>query len=197
MKKDKGTRLRLLEAALEQIWKSSYSSVGIVQICNEAQTTKGSFYHFFKSKSDLAIAALDEHWNQTRSEFDRAFAPGRAPVEQIAAFCQQTIRSQHVHRQEDGCVLGCPFFTTGMESTALEESVQKAVDRIVENETAYFTRLAREIGGSRFPDELAAADGGKTMFAFVQGVLAMARVQDDVGLIERVLQPGLMRLAWL
>ncbi len=195
--KEKDTRSRLLDAALGQIWKSSYTGAGIAQICDEAGTTKGSFYHFFDSKSDLAIAALEEHWVHARSDFDSVFAPHLSPSEQISAFCKHTIKSQTSHRQKDGYVVGCPFFATGMECGALDTSVQKAVDRVIELELAYFFRLAREIGAPRFPDDQAVTDGGKAMFAFLQGILAMARVKDDMELIENALEPGLRRLAGL
>ena len=53
------TKQKLLETALDLIWENNYNCVGIVQICTQAGVTKGAFYHYFKSKSDLAAAALE------------------------------------------------------------------------------------------------------------------------------------------
>ena len=54
------TRQRLLDAAGELIHASSYREVGVQQICDRAGVRKGSFYHFFPSKRDLALASLDQ-----------------------------------------------------------------------------------------------------------------------------------------
>src|ERR1051326_1563388 len=51
---------RLMDAVLELIWTGSYGSTTIDQICDKAGVKKGSFYYFFESKADLAVAALDE-----------------------------------------------------------------------------------------------------------------------------------------
>jgi len=53
------TRERLLEAAIDLLWASSFGAVSVDQICEGAGVKKGSFYHFFESKIDLAIAAYD------------------------------------------------------------------------------------------------------------------------------------------
>ena len=49
---------KLMEAVSELIWTGSYGSTTIDQICEKAGVKKGSFYYFFKSKSELAAAAV-------------------------------------------------------------------------------------------------------------------------------------------
>ena len=56
---------RLTEAALDLIWHNSYGATSVDAICERAGAAKGSFYYFFKSKSELAIAALDIHQKGT------------------------------------------------------------------------------------------------------------------------------------
>jgi TetR/AcrR family transcriptional regulator, transcriptional repressor for nem operon len=53
---------KLLDAALQVIRSKGYSATTIDDICASASLTKGSFFHHFKSKEDLALAAI-EHWN--------------------------------------------------------------------------------------------------------------------------------------
>ena len=53
---------RLINSAIELIGTRSYNSVGVQEICEHAGVKKGSFYHFFPSKSDLTVAALDAMW---------------------------------------------------------------------------------------------------------------------------------------
>ena len=49
---------RLTEAAMDLIWENSYGATSVDAICERAGAKKGSFYYFFKSKSELAAAAL-------------------------------------------------------------------------------------------------------------------------------------------
>src|SRR5687767_15768105 len=57
---------RLMEAIAELIWTGSYGTTTIDQICEKAGVKKGSFYYFFKSKADLAEAAIEVEWTKYR-----------------------------------------------------------------------------------------------------------------------------------
>ena len=50
-------RIRLLDAAMQVIRAKGYSATTVDDICREAGLTKGAFFHHFKSKEDLAVAA--------------------------------------------------------------------------------------------------------------------------------------------
>ena len=56
------SKRKLLDAALQVIRTKGYTATTIDDICAAASLTKGSFFHHFKSKEDLALAAID-HWN--------------------------------------------------------------------------------------------------------------------------------------
>ena len=56
------SKSKLLDAALQVIRTKGYTATTIDDICASASLTKGSFFHHFKSKEDLALAAID-HWN--------------------------------------------------------------------------------------------------------------------------------------
>jgi len=51
------SRTRLLDAALYVIRAKGYTATRIEDICEAAGVTKGSFFHHFKSKEELALAA--------------------------------------------------------------------------------------------------------------------------------------------
>ena len=51
----------LLEAALSVFRAKGYAATRVEDICEAAALTKGSFFHHFRSKEDLAITAA-EHW---------------------------------------------------------------------------------------------------------------------------------------
>jgi TetR/AcrR family transcriptional repressor of nem operon len=59
-----GVRQKLLDAALLRIREKGYASTSVDEICTEAGVTKGAFFHHFKSKDALAVAAAN-HWSET------------------------------------------------------------------------------------------------------------------------------------
>ena len=76
------TKRKLIDAAHTLIWANSYTQVSVDDICREAGVRKGSFYHFFPSKSDLAAAALEDCWHECKDELDAFFAVKRDAKEQ-------------------------------------------------------------------------------------------------------------------
>src|SRR5678816_2367776 len=78
---------RLMDAILRLIWMGSYGSTTIDLICEKAGVNKGTFYYFFESKADLAVAALDADWQVRKSQFDAIFSATVAPLERLSQFC--------------------------------------------------------------------------------------------------------------
>jgi TetR/AcrR family transcriptional repressor of nem operon len=69
IKQSVGTaRQKLLDAALLLIRTKGYASTTVDDLCDEAGVTKGAFFHYFKSKEALGIAAAD-YWSQMTGAF--------------------------------------------------------------------------------------------------------------------------------
>lgn len=62
-----GAREKLLNAALKMIREKGYGATSVDALCAEAGVTKGAFFHHFKSKEALGVAAA-EHWSATTSQ---------------------------------------------------------------------------------------------------------------------------------
>src|SRR5258708_36735741 len=108
MKKPSETKEKLLQVAFDLIWDSSYGSVSVDDICKRAGINKGSFYHFFPSKADLAVAAYEEHWKLKRPMMDSIFSPQVPPLERIQTCCREIIGIQREQAEKYGHVCGCP-----------------------------------------------------------------------------------------
>jgi TetR/AcrR family transcriptional repressor of nem operon len=63
-----GARQKLLDAALSLIREKGYSSTSVEELCIGARVTKGAFFHHFKSKDALAVAAAN-HWSEVTGAF--------------------------------------------------------------------------------------------------------------------------------
>ena len=75
------SRLKLLNAALHLVRSKGYAATTVDDICREAGVTKGSFFHHFKTKDDLALAAV-EYWEQMTGGFF-ASAPYHQPADPV------------------------------------------------------------------------------------------------------------------
>ena len=71
---------RLTEAAMDLIWANSYGATSVDAICERAGAKKGSFYYFFKSKSELAAAALEGDWKKRKADMDTIFSATVPPL---------------------------------------------------------------------------------------------------------------------
>ena len=56
------SKTKLLDAALQVIRAKGYTAATLDDICAAAGVTKGSYFHHFKSKEEMALLAV-EHWN--------------------------------------------------------------------------------------------------------------------------------------
>jgi TetR/AcrR family transcriptional repressor of nem operon len=81
------SKTKFLDAAMHVIRVKGYSATRIEDVCEEAGLTKGSFFHHFRSKEELALAAAD-HWSEvTGGVF--ASAPYRElpdPLDRVLAY---------------------------------------------------------------------------------------------------------------
>jgi TetR/AcrR family transcriptional repressor of nem operon len=57
-------RTRLLDAARQLIRTQGYAATSVDELCAAAGVTKGSFFHHFRSKEEMTLAAV-ERWNAT------------------------------------------------------------------------------------------------------------------------------------
>jgi TetR/AcrR family transcriptional repressor of nem operon len=64
-------RQKLLDAALSLIRAKGYAATTVDELCAKAGVAKGSFFHHFKDKEALAIAAAD-YWSEMTGAFFEA-----------------------------------------------------------------------------------------------------------------------------
>ncbi len=80
-------KAKLLEAALSVIRTKGYSATTVQDICDAAGVTKGAFFHHFRSKDDLAVAAAD-YWSETTSALfaEAPYHEPDDPAERLLAY---------------------------------------------------------------------------------------------------------------
>ena len=175
---------RLTDAAMDLIWHNSYGATSVDAICERARAKKGSFYYFFKSKSELAAAALEADWNKKRAEMDSIFSPTVPPLERFERYFDFVHDRLAELQKKCGSILGCPLLSVGSEVSTQDQVVRNTVDRILDRKISYFVSAIRDAhaqGLINAPDPEAKA---RALFACYQGTLTQARIQNDVELLR-------------
>ncbi len=178
---------RLLDAALDLIWKRSYGALTIDAICEQAGVKKGSFYYFFDSKSTLAAAALHESWYSCGKEYwDEIFSASTPPLERIEHFMKSVYDGQVKVVAEHGQVLGCPCFSVGSETTNEDEAVREKAKEILGRQLRYFESAIRDAQAEDLIPVGDPAKKAKCLFAFFEGSLAQARIHNDLNMLKEL-----------
>jgi TetR/AcrR family transcriptional repressor of nem operon len=80
-------RPRLLDVALGMIRLKGFAATSVDDLCQAASVTKGSYFHHFKSKDELGVAAA-EHWAETTTAFfaEAPYHQPNDPLDRILAY---------------------------------------------------------------------------------------------------------------
>ena len=184
---------KLLDVAFELIWDNSYGGVSVDQICQRAGVNKGSFYYFFGTKADLAVAAYQEHWKQKQPEMDRIFSAQAPPLERLSKWCAFVYESQKQKSEKYGHVCGCPYSSVGAEIATQDDQIRLKVEELMERGTKYVESAiadAKREGSVTAADPKAAA---QHVYSYVLGAVLNAKIQNDVEVL-RNLEPTVMAI---
>jgi len=182
---------RLTNAATDLIWENSYGATSVDAICERAGAKKGSFYYFFKSKSELAAAALEADWRMRKADMDSIFSPTIPPLERLERYFDFVYDRLAELQKKCGSVLGCPLFTLGSEVSTQDEVLRDKVHEILDRKVKYFESAIRDAHAQGLivaPDAKAKA---KALFACFQGTLTQARIQNNVEVLREFKQVAL------
>jgi TetR/AcrR family transcriptional repressor of nem operon len=171
---------RLLEAMLELIWTGSYGTTSVDHICEKAGVKKGSFYHFFESKTELAAASVDHSWAEHRKQLDQTFSPVNAPLERIWK-CFRDFRVEQEQMQKiHGRVLGCPIHSLGAEVSTTDDRLRDKLQQILSQFIRYYESAIRDAHHQGVIDAPDAPALARILFAYGEGLLLHARMWNDL-----------------
>ena len=84
-----GSRQKLLDAAVALIREKGYAATAVDDLCGMAGVSKGAFFHHFKSKDTLAIAAADYWIERSAALFEAApYHAHSDPLDRILGYLE-------------------------------------------------------------------------------------------------------------
>ena len=174
-------------ATLSLMWEESYGAVTIDDICQRAGVKKGSFYYFFDSKAELAVAALDRLWKENwKPHYDAVFSPSIEPLERITRYLGALYERQVESKQKFGKVLGCPVCTVGSEISTQDENVSSKVREICGQKRKYIEAAIRDAVMQGVIESCDVADKTTSLVALAEGIISQARISNDPEIVRRL-----------
>lgn len=180
MSRTSDARERLIEASTRLIWESSYGSTSVDDICERAGVKKGSFYHFFSSKSDLALAILDAQWEARRVTLNAIFSPLVPPLERIYRHIEFIIKNQTEQFTRTGRVCGCPLFALGCELGTQDDSIRRKVEEILSYYQKLYESALRDAMREGSIREADPVEQARIVGVLIEGTLTQARIANDL-----------------
>jgi TetR/AcrR family transcriptional repressor of nem operon len=159
------SKTRLLDAALRVIRTKGYAATTVDDICDAAELTKGSFFHHFASKEELALAAA-AHF---AANADALFA--RAPYRALPDARDRLLGYVDFRRAllagslpEFTCLLGTMVQETYATHPALREACETHIG-------AHADTVAQDAAAARAERAPDAAWSAESLALFTQAVL--------------------------
>lgn len=181
------TRSRIIAAAKPRFHSRSYANVGIQEICDSAGVQKGSFYHFFPSKRDLVMAVIDEFADEWANGFvAEAFDPALPPLERIDYLIDAIYFWQKSIKQVHGRMLGCIFGNLTLEVSTQDDILRAKLLAIFVRAKSRFKQTLDEAIAAGTIAPLDSALTGEAMLAYLEGVILLAKAQNDPELLYRL-----------
>ncbi|UVC10217.1 TetR/AcrR family transcriptional regulator [Rhizobium sp. TH2] len=173
------SRTKLLDAALDVFRAKGYTATRVEDICAAAGLTKGSFFHHFKTKDELAIAAAGRWTEVTGALFHGAdYHKPTDPVDRVLGYIEFRKQLLRGSLAEYTCLLGTliqeVYDTNPPIRIACEASISSHVATLVDDIEA--AKTAHAPGASWSTESLALH-----MQAVIQGsyIIAKARYGAD------------------
>jgi TetR/AcrR family transcriptional regulator, transcriptional repressor for nem operon len=176
------SRQRLLAAAAHFFLNGSYHGVGIAEICAAASVQKGTFYHFFPSKTDLLLAVIERRVEDIEQSITR-IAAGKVPaarkIVQLFTVTQQNTSDMLADTARDalppGYFLGNIILELASSNPPVQAAAKNAFNRWIKAIEHIIVQLVTE----EHLHNLDTKDAAEAVLGLVQGGAVMSSAYSE------------------
>jgi TetR/AcrR family transcriptional regulator, transcriptional repressor for nem operon len=165
----------IVQAGLDLIWSQGFNATGVEAILKQAKVPKGSFYNFFSSKEDFALAIIDKFVADRVETFIPIFSDeSLPPLARVKKSFEVLIERFEV----DDCSQGCLIGNLGQEMADHFESVRQRLEESLQVWTGGISTLLLQAQQAKtIPADLDAEMLAENLISSFQGALLRAKVK--------------------
>jgi TetR/AcrR family transcriptional regulator, transcriptional repressor for nem operon len=170
------SRVRLLDATIDLVRSNGYAATRVDDVCAAAGVTKGSFFHHFASKEELAVASAAA-WNERAAGFfaNAPYMLHRDPLDRLLGYVKFRRQMIDGEMSEWTCYAG----TTIQEVHENYPAIRDACAESIRNHVAFLSELVRAALAEHPVPKLEPATLATHMQAVTQGAFVMAKATQD------------------
>ena len=128
----------IVQVGLDIILSKGFNATGVEAILKQAKVPKGSFYNFFSSKEDFALAIIDKFAAGRGELFHLIFKDeSLPPLERI----KKSFTTLIALFDSDNCTKGCLIGNLSLEMSDQFEKVRQRLELVFNSWTKFLTRL--------------------------------------------------------
>jgi TetR/AcrR family transcriptional repressor of nem operon len=181
----KDSKTRLLESAYALMLSKGYPATTVDEICEQAGVSKGTCYHFFKSKQHLALAMLEHHMagaqDTIESGLDLSGLDGAERAVRYVHHIEQI--AEEVWR--DGCLIGAFALELAETQPEVRAKVSQIFRGLADHFEKLFTPLCKQHRG---PDTPSPRELAEQMLAVIEGGVVLSRAHNDKRMVPQALR---------
>ncbi len=179
-------RDRILGAAADLIHDRGYAAVSVSDICNAAGLKKGSFYHFFPSKLELALETIDQFAAGQRAAVQEMMRGQGSSRDKLSGMFSAAFAGTQACLKDCGAIRGCPIGNLALEMAHREPAIAKKLRQVFAQWRAGVESVLQAgiaSGEFQLDDPRAVAE---SMIAFVEGSILLAKATGDTAVLDRL-----------
>lgn len=164
--------------------KKGYAGTSMSDIMKATGLAKGGLYGNFESKDEIAALAFEYSYNQLKEDIGQKIKAKKTGVDKLLAIFQY-YKNYTVSPPIDG---GCPLMNTAVDADDafpfLKKKAKQAMQEMI-GSLQHILKLAIQEGA--FRNDLNIKKEAELIFAQIEGGIMMAKVLDDVTVLNRLL----------
>lgn len=177
-------KTKLIATARGLMLTKGYPATSVDEIIAAAGVSKGSFYHFFKSKEELGAALAEEYFEEGVAVIGNGpYLQIKDPLERAFGFVDH-LESASTALWNHGCMLG----SFAIDLSGTHPAIACCLDRLMDELEARMTPLLEPVAREcRKDDAPTGRDLAEHFMAVVEGGIVMAKAHGDPGRIRQAI----------
>ncbi len=184
------TRDKLVRSAESNFLQQGYSATSVDEICRGAGATKGAFFHYFRSKKEIGLEALQVHAKKRFALMYTGAPEDLGPSQRLLAYVDH-LSKLVVLGESPACLLA----STTAELAEVDDDFKAGVRSLFGEWIAQVEELAKAAFTEAGQDTADAAMCAAQTVATFQGALMLRRATGSVEQSQGMLQAYKAQLA--